>query len=347
MNKLKNLLFLAVSVLLLASCGKDPVEPKLMTSADTLVFKGNQTCTLTVTTHAYGFGETTVTFENNTEFAIDNTIDFQHVDEATLTAKGFTEIDPLQASNMSGENNWTARQRLWFGIENGEVADDGSAKYDTYVVYGPETTEGAEAIRRFTIPAAAMTQEAAYGMFAPVYTWYTGQADPAVTDGSDVAGLKMNYGIGLINTGLKGDGSSINFATGVVGVDGLTDNDYYIAYFINDYGSSSVHPIFPQGTSAADGRAQYKAMNLGTAVHRDGPFSVYRGTETFTLYRIDSAIARIEIFKATGDGIEEVNTGAIVSDHNAPIYNLNGIQVNPNSLRQGIYIKQGKKFIVR
>ena len=51
MNKLKHLFFLAVSALLLASCGKDPVEPKLMISADTLVFKGNQTCTLTVTTN--------------------------------------------------------------------------------------------------------------------------------------------------------------------------------------------------------------------------------------------------------------------------------------------------------
>lgn len=51
MNKLKHLLFLVVASLLLASCGKDPVEPKLMISADTLVFKGNQTCTLTVTTN--------------------------------------------------------------------------------------------------------------------------------------------------------------------------------------------------------------------------------------------------------------------------------------------------------
>ena len=37
--------------LLLASCGKTPEEPHLIVSADTLVFKGNQTCTLTVTTN--------------------------------------------------------------------------------------------------------------------------------------------------------------------------------------------------------------------------------------------------------------------------------------------------------
>lgn len=308
------------------------------------IYEATEKGTLTVTTHAYGFGETTVTFENNTEFAVDNTIDFQHMDEATLTSKGFTEIEPLQDPNMKGENNWTARQRLWFGIENGEVADDGTAKYDTYVVYGPETTEGAEAIRRFTLPAAGMTQEAAYGMFAPFYTWYTGQADPEVADGSDVAGLKMNYGIGLINTGLKGDGSSINYPNGIVGIDGLTDNDYYIVYVVSDYGSSSAHPIYPLGTTPADGRAMYKASNIGDGTN----VQVLRGTETFSLYRIDTAIARVDIFKAVAsEGIQELNTGAIVSDHNAPIYNLNGIQVNPNSLRQGIYIKQGKKFIVR
>ena len=73
-----------------------------------------------------------------------------------------------------------------------------------------------------------------------------------------------------------------------------------------------------------------------------------KGTELFNLYRIDTAIARIDVFKAVaGDGIEEINNGMMVSDHNAPVYNLNGVQVNANSLQRGIYIKQGKKFVVR
>ncbi len=307
------------------------------------IYEAKEKGTLTVTTHAYGFGETTVTFENNTEFAVDQTIDFQHMDEATLAAKGFAEIDPLQASNMSGENNWTARKRLWFGIENGETADDGTAKYDTYVVYGPAETEGAEPIRRFTLSAAALTKDAAYGLFAPFYTWYTGEADPEVADGSDVAGLKVNYGIGLINIGCKGDGSSINYPNGIVGIDGLTENDYYIAYIVSDYGSSSAHPIYPVGTTPADGRAMYKEGNIGDGTN----VQVIRGNETYSLYRIDTAIARIDIFKAVaGEGIEEM-TNQVVSDHNAPIYNLNGVQVNPNNLTKGVYVKQGKKFIVR
>ena len=309
------------------------------------LYEASEKGTLTVTTHSYGFGETTVTFENNTEFAVDKTIDFQHMSEADLIAQGFAEIDPLQASNMSGENNWTARKRLWFGIENGEVADDGTPKHDDYVVYGPEAaSEVVVPIRRFTLSAASLTQEVATTIFAPFYTWYTGQADPAVADGSDVSGLKMNYGLGLINIGCKGDGSSINYPNGIVGVSGLTDNDYYIAYIISDYGSSSKHPIYPQGTTPAEGKEKYKAENLGDGTN----VQVLRGTDTYSLYRIDTAIARVDIFKAVGgvDGIEEV-ASEIVSDPNAPVYNLNGVRVNGNTLQKGIYVKQGKKFIVR
>ena len=307
------------------------------------IYNATEKGTLTVTTHAYGFVETTTKFENDTEFAIDKTVDFQHMTEADLAAKGFSEINELRADNMSGENNWTARSRMWFGIENGETNDDGTAKYDTHVVYGPTTNSEAEGIRRFYLKPSTLTQEVAYSIFAPFYTWYTGQADPAVADGSDVAGLKVNYGIGLINTGTKtDDGTSINYANGIVGVDGLTDNDYYILYVISDYGTSSKHPIYPQGTSVADGKEMYKAENLGDGSN----VQVLRGTETYSLYRIDTAISRVEVYKSTGEsGIKDI-TGAVVSDHNAPIYNLNGVRVD-GALKKGIYIKQGKKFIVK
>ena len=309
------------------------------------IYEATEKGTLTVTTHAYGFVESSVTFNNDTEFAVDKTVDFQHMDEATLTAKGFTEIDPLRADNMSGENNWTARSRMWFGIENGEFNDDQTPKYDTHVVYGPTTNTEAEAIRRFYLKPSTLTETVAKTIFEPVYTWYTGEADPAVADGSDVAGLKMNYGIGLINTGCKtDDGTSINYPNGIIGVDGLTDNDYFIVYVISDYGTSSKHPIYPQGTSVADAKEMYKAENLGDGTN----VQVLRGTETFSLYRIDTAIARIDVFKATnGTGIVELPYNKIVSDHNAPIFNLNGVQVDAKSLKKGIYVKQGKKFVVR
>lgn len=315
--------------------------------------------TLTVTTHAYGFGETTITYENNTDFAIDKTIDFQHTSEADLLAKGFTEIEELRADNMSGENNWTARSRMWFGIENGEFNEDGTAKYDTHVVWGPTTNTEAEGIRRFLLVPSKLTKEVATTIFAPAYTWYTGEADPAVADGSDVPAIKMNYGIGLINTGVKGDEQTAGISVGNanIGIDGLTDNDFYMVYLVADYGSTAEHPIFPAGTSYADAKAQYLAMNLGTAVSnanqqinganaKDGQALVLKGTDIFGLYRIDTAITRIDIFKSKNPaGIETLPYNQIVSDHNAPIYNLNGVQVT--TLKKGIYIKQGKKFVVK
>ena len=317
--------------------------------------------TLTVTTHAYGFGETSVTFENNTDFAIDQTIDLQHLSEADLIAKGFTEIDPLQSSDTKGETNWTGRKRLWFGIENGEFNEDGTPKSDTYVVYGPENaSEIVETIRRFYLKPSTLTKEVATTIFAPMYTWYTGQADESVADGSDVAGLKVNYNIGLINTGTKtDDGTSINYAVGNIGIDGLTDNDFYMVYLICDYGSTSEHPVFPVGTKPAEGKAQYLAMNLGTAVAnanqqingsaaKDGQALVLKGTDIFGLYRIDTALSRVLVLTPKNStGIETINYNKVVSDQNAPIYNLNGVQVNPNALQKGIYIKQGKKFVVR
>ena len=295
--------------------------------------------TLTVVTHAYGFAESTTVYENNTEFAVSASVDFQHMSEGTLTGLGFTEIDPLDASEMKGENNWTARQRMYYEIKTGEQDADGNDLKEKHVVYGP-TANGCEAIRRFLLVPSKLNAENSHSMFAPVYTWYS-----EAGDGSDVAGLKVNYGIGLINTGTKtDDGTSINYANGPIGVDGLTDNDFYILYIISDYGTSSVHPVFEAGTSVEDATAQYKAMNLGDGSN----VQVLKGTELFDLYRIDTAIARIDVFKAVaGDGIEEINNGMMVSDHNAPVYNLNGVQVNANSLQRGIYIKQGKKFVVR
>ena len=50
MKQLKHLFFLIAATLLLASCGKDPVQYQLSVSADTLVFKGNDTVTLTIST---------------------------------------------------------------------------------------------------------------------------------------------------------------------------------------------------------------------------------------------------------------------------------------------------------
>ena len=338
------------------------------------VYEATEKGTLTVTTHAYGFGETTVSFENNTEFAVDAEVDFQHLDEAKLAELGFSEIDVLDSETTSGESNWTARKRLWLGIENGGTDDAGNPTYDTQVVYGPSSVEGAEPIRRFRLPGSTLTEEKARTMFAPAYLWWNGlESTTKGADEPDAAGVvggtvnpKINYGIGLCYSGVVGDTETydpqgrgygnILVQSVPIGVDGLTDDDYYIVYLICDYGSTSQHPIYPEGTSVKDAIAQYKASNIGTATANanqqingaaasNGQILVLRGTDVFGLYRVDTAITKIEVFKSTGEsGIQEIGK-AIVSDANAPIYNLNGERVS--TLKKGVYVKQGKKFIVR
>ena len=238
--------------------------------------------TLEVTTVAYGFAPTTITIENDTEFTIDQTIDFQHMEAAKLTELGFTEMDPLQDSKMSGELNWTARQRLWYGIADGGTDDAGNPTYEQHVVWGPAETEGAEAINRMQLVPSLVKKD----MFAPLYTW-----ESEAGDGSDAVAMKFNMGIGMIQTGILGDAqdAKITIQNLTMGIDGLTENDYYIVYVINNYGGSSLHPLFPEGTAVADATAAYKAMNLGDGLNElnltpnDTDVRVLRGTETISI----------------------------------------------------------------
>lgn len=335
---------------------------------------------LKVTTKAVGFTETSVEVNNDGEFAVDKTIDFQHMTGEELLAKGFVKIDDLNSATTSGESNWTARHRLYFEIATGEVDDEGKPTYTRTVVYG--NTEdanavptGSEAIQRYKFYQSGLTQEVAHSLFAPVYTWYyndgitptscDADGNPLESDSEQPKGsgtmvhgiggttnLKIYQGIGFVHSGVQGDAENydpagagygnirINNAT--MGVDGLTDDDFIMVYKMNDYGTSSVHPQYPAGTTVEAATAEYKSTNLG------GLVEVYKGTETFNLYRVDTAITRIETYKALNStGIESINYDKVVSNHNAPIYNLNGVQVNPNALTKGIYIKQGKKFVVR
>lgn len=306
---------------------------------------------LTVTTKAYGFGETSVTYENNTEFAVDAEIDFQHMDEATLTEKGFSEVDVLVSESMSGENNWTARpeaMRFWWKESAESEADPVSVRpYD--VAHG--------GIRRFVKVQSTLTEEVAHELFAPMYTWWNTILGTN-EDGTPVgcANLKVNYGIGLINTGGRDDeSSSINFnflnnTAGVdypmsangyapLGIDGLTDDDFVVWYTIGNYGRN-LNPTIIAATEA-EATAEFLGSHLGAT-------AVQKGTEKFWLYRIDTALSYVKVLKSTGEsGIKNITNDKVVSDHNAPIYNLSGVQVNPNALQKGVYIQQGKKFVVK
>ena len=325
--------------------------------------------TLTVTTKAIGYASSTTSLMNDQSYEITQDIDLQHLTGADLLAKGFVAMDPLDSETTSGENNWTGRQRLYYQIENGGTDDEGKPTYDKYLVWGPSTV-GGEPIQRYQYLQSNLNEETAHSLFAPLYLWYgTTGVDPSITKYFEEDGVtpkvdhlghtagttnpKMYEGIGLCFSGNLGDGgdfytnSTMTYAAIAVnnvtlGVDGLTSNDMILVSKITDYGSTSAHPQFPLGTDPAEAKNQYLASNLG-----DNKEIISSGLETFQLYRVQDAITRVQVLSPGTSGIKDIVAGQVVSDHNAPIYNLNGVQVNAKSLKPGVYVKQGKKFIVR
>ena len=325
--------------------------------------------TLTVTTKASGYASSTTSLMNDQSYEITQDIDLQHLTGADLLAKGFVAMDPLDSETTSGENNWTGRQRLYYQIENGGTDDEGKPTYDKYLVWGPSTV-GGEPIQRYQYLQSNLNEETAHSLFAPLYLWYgnTG-VDPSIAKYYEEDGVtpkvdhlghtagttnpKMYEGIGLCFSGNLGDGgdfytnSTMTYAAIAVnnvtlGVDGLTSNDMILVSKITDYGTTSAHPQFPLGTDPAEAKNQYLASNLGESKQ-----VISSGLETFQLYRVQDAITRVQVLSPGTSGIKDIVAGQVISDHNAPIYNLNGVQVNAKSLKPGVYVKQGKKFIVR
>ena len=328
--------------------------------------------TLTVTVTALGFEKSVVSVENNVEYTVKHDIDLQHMTGEELIEKGFEKMDDLNSTGTSGETSWTGRKYLYYQIATGETDEDGKPTYTNYVVYGPNgdvegAVEGAESIQRYRFLQSKLNEETAHSLFAPLYTWYgttgvspkayyeedgvTPLVDPAGNPGG-TTNLQVKLGIGIVFSGQVNDAENynpnsisyspilINYTT--FGVDGLTDNEFIIVSKIDNYGSNSYHPQFAVGTDPATARAEYKAAHLG------GISEVYKGTETFQLYRVQTALNRVLVLTPKNStGIETLNYNKVVSDQNAPVYNLNGVQVNPNALQKGIYIKQGKKFVVK
>ena len=334
--------------------------------------------TLTITTKALGYANGTTSIVNDIEYVVKHDIDIQHVTAEELTAKGFEKMDDLDSPTTSGESNWTARLRMYYDILTGEKDEEGKDLYTRYPVYGytkatvkqedgteVEQTFDYEPIQRYRYLQSKLNETTAHSLFAPMYVWYgttgvdksyyeedgvTPKVDPAGNPGG-TTNLQVKVGIGIVFSGQVNDAENYNpnsisyspilINTTTMGVDGLTDDDLIVVSKITDYGSTAVHPQFPAGTDPAAAKVEYKKMHLGDNS------STCKGTETFSLNRVDAALNRVVVLTPkNGTGIETINYNKIVSDHNAPIYNLNGVRVD-GALKKGIYIKQGKKFIVQ
>ena len=330
--------------------------------------------TLTVTVVAMGFEKSVMSVTNDTEFEVKNVIDFQHMTVDDLTAKGFEDKGTLDAASGGGESTWTSGKRLYYRIATGETDDDGNPTWTNYPVYGASEA-GLTPIQRYRFLQSKLTQEVAHTMFAPLYTWYYNDgvvatscdengepltSDSAQPKGSDnmvhaIGGsvnVQVYVGVGFVFPGVQGDAENydpanagygnIRVQNATLGVDGLTDDEFIIVSKIQSYGNTANHGDYPAGTDPEAAKADWLQQDMGATKE------VYTGLQTFQLYRIDTAISRVTVLTPkNATGIETINYNKVVSDQNAPIYNLNGVQVDSKNLTKGIYIKQGKKFVVR
>ena len=329
--------------------------------------------TLTVTVVAQGFGQSVTSVTNDTEFEQKYLIDFQHMTVDDLTAKGFEDKGTLDAASGGGESTWTSGQRLYYRIATGEVDADGNPTWTNYPYYGASEA-GLTPIQRYRFLQSKLTQDVAHSIFAPLYTWYYNDGvvatscdengEPLTSDSEQpknsgnvvhaVGGsvnLQVYIGVGFVFPGVQGDAENydpagagygnIRVANATLGVDGLTDSEFIIVSKVGGYGNTANHGDFAAGTDSEAAKAEWLQQDLGATKE------VYTGLQTFQLYRIDTAISRVTVLTPkNGTGIEEIGN-KVVTDHNAPVYNLNGVQMNANSLKKGLYIKQGKKFVVQ
>lgn len=299
--------------------GKEVTESN---NASGSIIKLDKKGTLKLTSMLFGFtSSATVTVENNIEYECTKVIDFEHMTSKDFETLGFTAIVPIKSTTQSGENNWSARYRIYDDIIEGA---------DTTTYYLPEgitdKTAGVS-VNRYVLPDSTHTIDSikAVTLFAPLVL-------PSANLSSPTTGKAMSFqikeGIGLLNNETAQNNVPYGFR-------GMNEGDFALVYKIIDYGSNSIHEY-------------YGSLEEAKAAHHGALTDIVPANGTFNLYRIQDAISMIKIMSAkNGNPISDLRVD--LEDPNAPIYNLQGILMDcsKESLPKGIYLQNGKKFLVK
>ena len=118
------------------------------------------------------------------------------------------------------------------------------------------------------------------------------------------------------------------------------------------YTFTGTYNAIPSATMIAN---KYYAMGGGELVQSDGsndlkPYRWYMKVESRNPSYNASNAAKTITINVIGDEEEEMTTGIRqlqITNDELPVYDLNGRQVNENNLKPGIYVKNGKKFVVK
>ncbi len=301
--------------------------------------------TLTLTSSAFGYQETTVTIENNTEFAQTKIWDFARMNDDELKEAGFASWENLNSATTSGFNNWTARKRLYYNLAGSEHEnDEGAIVYDTVLPFGFISEENTTNVLPYSVVSAADRDHSTF------------------FDGLVLFDDNMNVGM-LKHVGLYNDATTNN--NNIVKIKNVGANDFVLVNRISDYGSNSSHPVcatdeeyFAQLTGADDvlvarnivvdpaNIPNYKGSkenNYGShaLLNEDGTYDV-----CCSLYRIDTALTKIVIFSQVGGPIDDAVEGIEAIQGDGFWYSIDGVRV-AEPTRPGLYIHNGKKIIVK
>ena len=143
----------------------------------------------------------------------------------------------------------------------------------------------------------------------------------------------------------------------LVGRDGGRSDKYSAGYQAQEFGTSTaVYFVgsFVDKVPDGDYAAGTNCVNYG--ITSDGTDFAKMGNSTKTTYYrafisdkrsgVNQAPLRSVVYDEKGTtGISMLHE--VVLDENAPVYNLNGVRMQGDNLPRGIYVRNGKKFIVK
>lgn len=268
----------------------------------------DQAGSLEITSQAFGYGSAQTTVENNVQYAVKETVDFAHLTEAQITAAGF---------------------------EKGDNVTDKFATYGRF--FGYNATDSAKIvyneIPNFTKKASAFTDSLLIDHMIMCGSDGTATGSAAILP----VNAHIYPGIGLLLDGKKGDDQSGSWISNwFFKIADATADDIITVESVSNYGSTSLHPV----VASLD---EYLAADNAPVT------AVLKGDKAFSLYRVSDAIAKVTVYSAvTGPtAIKQAVSEVVKNNPNAPVYNLSGQRVNKNNLPKGVYIQNGKKFIVK
>ncbi|MBQ9657031.1 MAG: hypothetical protein IJV38_13595 [Prevotella sp.] len=140
-------------------------------------------------------------------------------------------------------------------------------------------------------------------------------------------------------------------------------NNYYlfpyegIVYYSTAKGNNHIISIDPKYVTDDAAKPNFYVLNVTVSYDRPDKAAesvfqthVIKTDATYSQYRFDNAISKVQVLTYKGfvpgsTGIEAITT-VKEADKNAPIYTIGGVQVKDAS-QKGIYIQNGKKFVVK